>query len=131
MRIMELENILESTLSKYIDSVTKTGTLSPDDVKVLKDTFKLKKLMRECEEMDGEDGYSTRRGRSRTTGRYVSRGRSYESPSYGSNDMASRGSYRGYSGHGIMEHLEMMYDEAGDEQERRMIEEWMRKAEQK
>lgn len=127
MRIMELESLLESTLEEDIEAVLRTGTLSPDDVKILKDTFKLKKLMRECDDMEG---YSTRRGRSRTTGRYMSRGRSYDggASGYGSRDM-SRG--RGYSGHGIMEHLEMMYDEAGDEQERHMIEEWMRRAEQK
>lgn len=124
---MELENLIETKLKRDIDTVSKTGTLSPDDVKVLKDTFKLKKLMKECE---SEGEYSTRRGRSMTTGRYVSRGRSYDDGmSRGYNSYES--SDRGYSGHGMMEHLEAMYDEAKTEQERRMIEDWMRSAEGK
>jgi hypothetical protein len=45
--------------------------------------------------------------------------------------MPNRGSYSGYSGHDKMiQHLERMYDEAEDEQERQMIDQWIRKAEQ-
>ena len=134
--IMEFEELLEKELDKELEKIINTGTISPDNIKTVKDAFKLKKLMKECEEMEG---YSSRRGRSKTTGRYMSRnsGRGYYEGS--SEDGMSRGnsfgsydgaSYRdGYSGHGMMNHLEMMLDEAKNEKERRMIEEWMAKAE--
>ena len=135
-KTMKFERLLNEELEKELDKINNTGTISPDNIKTLKDAYKLKKLMRECEEMEDE-GYSNRRGRSPVTGRYVSRGRSYEDGmsrrgSFGSYEGASnRGSYRGgYSGHGMMEHLETMLNEAQTEQERQMIEEWMRRAEQ-
>lgn len=128
-KTMEFEKLLEKELDNELEKIINTGTISPDNIKTLKDAYKLKKLMKECE----EDGYSGRRGRSRVTGRYMNMGRSYEDGmsrrnSFGSYDEGP--SYRGYSGHNIMEHLEEMMGEAKNEQERRMIEEWMRKAEQ-
>ena len=118
-KLMQFEQMLERELESEMGNITQTGTISPEKIKTLKDAFKLKKLVKECCE---DDGYSSRRGRSRTTGRYVSRD-SYDG-------MSNRGSY-GYSGHEKMiNHLERMYDEADDEKERQMIEEWIRKAEQ-
>lgn len=133
---MTTEHIKTRRKLKAISDVnTFTGTISPDNIRTLKDAYKLKKLMKECEEMS-DGGYSSRMGRSRTTGRYMSRGRSYEDGmsrrnSFGSYDTSNASSYKGgYSGHGMMEHLEMMLEEAKDEKERRTIEEWMQKAEQ-
>lgn len=137
-KLMQFEKMLERELETELGKVEQTG-LTPDKIKTLKDAFKLKKLVKECCE-ESEEGYSSRRGRSRRTGRYMSRG-SYEgaSNSFGSYDgsyeydgASNRGSNRAnYSGHGKMiQHLERMYDEAEDEKERRMIEEWIRKAEQ-
>ena len=60
-------------------------------------------------------------------GSYENSGRSYGSfGSYEGN--SNRGSYR-YSGHSMVEQLERMYDEAHNDKERKMIEEWIRKAE--
>lgn len=136
-KLMQFEKMLERELETELGNVEQTG-LTPDKIKTLKDAFKLKKLVKEC--CEEEEGYSSRRGRSRRTGRYMSRG-SYEgaSNSFGSYDGSyeydggsNRGSSRGnYSGHGKMiQHLERMYDEAEDEKELQMIEEWIRKAEQ-
>ena len=105
-RLMRFEKKLGRELETELDKIDKSGTLSPDNIKLLKDAFKLKKLVKECCE---DEGYSTRRGRDAMTGRYVSRDN--------------------YSGHQKMiQHLERMYDEAEDEKERQMISEWMRKA---
>lgn len=131
-KAMEFCELLDKELDKELEKIVNTGTVSPDNIITLKNAYKLKKLMKECDEMEG-GGYSSRRGRNQMTGRYMSR--SYEDGqsrrnSFGSYDegTSNRGSY-GYSGHGMMEHLEQMYGEAKDERERRMIEEWMRKAE--
>ena len=138
-RLMRFEKMLVRDLETEIDKIEKSGTLSPDNIKLLKDAFKLKKLVKECTE---EEGYSSRRGRDPMTGRYVSRDYMSRDGSYddmsrgsfgsynGSYDGSYRGSYAdGYSGHQKMiQHLERMYDEAEDEKERQMISEWMRKA---
>ena len=132
-RLMRFDKMLARELETELDKIDKTGTLSPDNIKLLKDAFKLKKLVKECCE---DEGYSTRRGRDAMTGRYVSRdsmGSYDDRGSFGSyNGSYDRGSYAdGYSGHQKMiQHLERMYDEAEDEKERQMISEWMRKARQ-
>lgn len=134
-KLMQFEKMLGRELETELEKIDKSGTISPDNIKLLKDAFKLKKLVKECCE---EEGYSTRRGRDAMTGRYVSRDYmsrdgSYDNMSrgsFGSYDGSYRGSYAdGYSGHQKMiQHLEKMYDEAEDEKERQMISEWMRKA---
>lgn len=134
-KLMQFEKMLGRELETELEKIDKSGTISPDNIKLLKDAFKLKKLVKECCE---EEGYSTRRGRDAMTGRYVSRDYmsrdgSYDNMSrgsFGSYDGSYRGSYAdGYSGHQKMiQHLERMYDEAEDEKERQMISEWMRKA---
>lgn len=70
---------------------------------------------------NGWGGYSSRRGRSRVTGRYVSR----DDGSFGSYE----GSNRSYHGSPMVEKLERMMEDARSEKERRMIEEWIDKAE--
>ena len=64
------------------------------------------------------DGMSNARGRSRTTGRYVSRDSAYD---------------MGRSNHSIkdrmVDSLERMYDEAATEHERNVVDEWIRKIE--
>lgn len=142
-RLMRFEKMLGRELETELDKIDKSGTLSPDNIKLLKDAFKLKKLVKECCE---DEGYSTRRGRDAMTGRYVSRdymsrdnmsrGSYDDIGSFGSYDGSYEGTYRGsyadgYSGHQKMiQHLEKMYDEAEDEKERQMISEWIRKAKQ-
>ena len=140
-KLMQFEKMLWRELETEFEKIIKSGTISPDNIKLLKDALKLKKLVKECCE---EEGYSTRRGRDAMTGRYVSRDYmsrdgSYDDMgrgSFGSYDGSYEGTYRGsyadgYSGHQKMiQHLERMYDEAEDEKERQMISEWMRKARQ-
>lgn len=64
------------------------------------------------------DGMSRARGRSRTTGRYMSRDSAYD---------------MGRSNHSIkdrmVDSLERMYDEAATEHERNVVDEWIRKIE--
>lgn len=130
-KLMEFGEMLDMELGKEMDKIISEGTISPDNIKVLKDAMKLKKLIKECE----DEGYSSRRGRSRRTGRYMSRdggnssfgsydsyGDSYDNSSY-------RGSYR-QSGHTqIVSELERLYEKAQSEKERRMIDEWIQRAE--
>lgn len=132
-KVMEFQKFLERELGTELDKIIGKGSISPSDICTMKDAFKLMKLIGEYDDM----GYSTRRGRSRTTGRYVSRDSygSYDG-SFGSYDGMSRRSYesRGSyerSGHTqLVSELERMYEQAHDEKERRMIEEWIRRAEQ-
>lgn len=135
-KVMEFQKFLERELGTELDKITDKGSISPSDICTMKDAFKLMKLIGEYDEMEG---YSTRRGRSRTTGRYVSRdngsyGGSYDG-SFGSYDNMSRRSYesRGSyerSGHTqIISELEKLYGKAQDEKERMMIEEWIQRAE--
>lgn len=136
-KVMEFQKFLERELGTELDKIIGKGSISPSDICTMKDAFKLMKLIGEYDDM----GYSTRRGRSRTTGRYVSRDSygshdgSYDG-SFGSYDGMSRRSYesRGSyerSGHTqLVSELERMYEQAQDEKERRMIEEWIRRAEQ-
>ena len=132
-KVMEFQKFLESELGAELDKLMGSGSISPSDICTMKDAFKLMKLIGEYEEMDG---YSSRRGRSRTTGRYMSRD-SYDSFGSGesrrSYDSSYRGSYGSYerSGHTqIVSELERMYENAHDEKERKMIDEWIRRAEQ-
>lgn len=134
-KVMEFQKFLESELGAELDKLMGSGSISPSDICTMKDAFKLMKLIGEYEEMDG---YSSRRGRSRTTGRYMSRD-SYDSFGSGegmsrrSYDNSYRGSYGSYerSGHTqIVSELERMYENAHDEKERKMIDEWIRRAEQ-
>jgi len=132
-KVMEFQKFLERELGTELDKIIDKGSISPSDICTMKDAFKLMKLIGEYDEMEG---YSTRRGRSRTTGRYVSRDSygSYDG-SFGSDGM-SRRSYEGRgsyerSGHTqLVSELERMYEQAHDDKERNMIDEWIRRAEQ-
>ena len=128
---------MKKELKEELDRINNAGTITPENIHTVKDAVKLMLKLKKYEEwmMDEgtnsyNDGYSNRRGRSATTGRYVSRD-SYPGQnsmrSYGMNhmdDYSGRRSY-GYSGHTMLENLEKMYNEAQTEQERRMIEGWM------
>lgn len=127
-KIMEFSKFLEKELGTEIDKIMDSGTMSPSNICTMKDAFKLMKLIGEYE----GGGYSSRRGRSRRTGRYMSR------DSFGSYDGRSNESSRAYdsydsyerSGHGqIISELERLYDKAQDEKERKMIESWIQRAE--
>ena len=132
--------MLEHEIGAELDKNLTSGNFSPDSIYALTKAFKLKNYM-EDELEGGQGGYSGRRGRSRTTGRFMSRDNgsydngSYESGrSFGSYDSGSsyRNSYRGgYSGHNpqMMEQLEALMQSAKTDRERQMVEEWMRHAE--
>lgn len=133
-KIKKVEQILERELEKEMDRIITSGKFEPNDVKTLTDAVKLMLKTKEyeewcCDENNSYDnGYSSRRGRSMTTGRYVSR----DMPMPGNYSMrrSHRGSYdQGYSGHSISDRmvsrLEEMYDEAQTEHERQLIDEWI------
>lgn len=142
-RITKFEELLEKELKKELDRINNAGQLAPTDVKTITDAICLMLKVKEYEEWEEggnsyeQGGYSNRRGRSMTTGRYVSRDvdpmRSYGEDIY-SGRRSYRGSYdRGYSGHSIKDRmisrLEGMYDEAQTEHERQMVDEWINKLE--
>lgn len=135
--IEKFQEILEKDLKEKLEKVNSAGTVTPDDLMVIdKATDVMLDLLKYEEWTMGEGensygGYSTRRGRSATTGRYVSRD-SYPHNMRSYNDGYSmRRSYdNGYSGHNRMiDELERMYDEAQNEHERHMIEKWIESAE--
>lgn len=104
---------------------------SPEDltiidkaVDVMLDFINYEKCMME-EDGNSYDEYSTRRGRSMTTGRYMSRDTMPMSMGRSMEQYSGRRSYNGgYSGH-FRDKLEMLYNEAQNEDERRMVEEMM------
>lgn len=132
--IEKFQEILEKDLKEKLNRVNNAGTVTPDDLMVIdKATDVMLDLIKYDEWKIGEGensygGYSTRRGRSMTTGRYVSRDPYPQNMSY-------RRSYgdpymTGYSGHNRMiDELERMRDEAQTERERMMINEWISNAE--
>lgn len=135
--IEKFQEILEKDLKEKLEKVNSAGTVTPDDLMVIdKATDVMLDLIKYEEWTMGEGensygGYSTRRGRSATTGRYVSRD-SYPHNMRSYNDGYSmRRSYdNGYSGHNRMiDELERMYDEAQNEHDRHMIEKWIESAE--
>lgn len=136
-KIQKFEDILESELEKEMDRIITAKTLNPQDVKTVMDAVCLMLKVKEYEEWEiGEnsynsyDGYSMRRGRSQTTGRYVSRDRDpYERGGY-----STRRSYNGsfdneYSGHDMksrmLDKLEELYHEAHDPKDQEMLSDWI------
>lgn len=147
-RIQKFEEILEKELKKELDRINNAGALAPNDVKTISDAICLMLKTKEYEEWENggknsygsyaPEGYSTRRGRSATTGRYVSRDMDPMMRSYGEEMYPERRSYRGfydqgYSGHSIKDRmiaqLEGMYDEAKSEHERQLVDEWINRLE--
>lgn len=130
-------------LEEQIKTVLKKGDISPQELSALKEAWELRAMIKCSEEMGDEssydmmprsymmdpkymdprqvsyDGGSYRRGRSMTTGRYMSREDGYSSG--------------GYSGHSIKDRmiarLESMYDEAKSEHEREEIQKEIRRIE--
>lgn len=135
-RIEKFEELLEKELKEELDKINDAGTITPDNLHTVKDAVKLMlKLKKYKEWLDGEgkysNGYSNRRGRSATTGRYVSMDygpmRSYD---IHHSDEHYRRPYDGYSGRGsMMDQLERAYDNAQTEHERYTIKELMQHAE--
>ena len=79
----------------------------------------------------GDDGNSYRRGRSATTGRYVSRDAMPHYEGGTSRRFYDGDSRGGYSGHSIKDRmvaqLEAMYDEAQTDHERQIVNDWIRR----
>lgn len=128
-KMEKVNGILEKDLEKKLDQVIAAGTINPEDVKVMKDAVKLMLKFKEYEEWEMNAGgmshgysygYSTRRGRNQTTGRYMS----YDNDPYMNNQSYGAMPYmNGYSGHGLIEKIEELYPMATTEQERRTIRE--------
>lgn len=130
--------------------VYKEGTLSPSELENLKNCLAVVKYaacaqkdITEFEDMNSgmEGEYSGRRGRSMTTGRYVSRGMSYDDNSYGDEIMRGDHSNRryygndgNYSGHSVHDRmiadLEREMDHASSEYDRKVIMEQINKIRQ-
>lgn len=134
--VEKFQKILEKDLTDKLDKVNAAGTVTPDDLMVIdKATDVMLDLIKYEEWRIGEgensyDGYSNRRGRSATTGRYVSRDSYPHNMRSFDDGYSGRRSYNGYSGHNRMiDELERMYDGAQNEHERHMIEEWIKNAE--
>lgn len=133
--VEKLDKMVEKELAKMVE---KNDLTSNDVENVTKAVCLLHKLRHETEDemmMDNEEGMysqmryypmsfnfsrngnSYERGRSSTTGRYMSRNNGYSS--------------NGYSQSGndeLISQLEMMRNRAGNEQERRMIDQWINSA---
>lgn len=131
-----LNEAQERAKKEAMPLIYKEGTLSPTELENLKNCLAVVKYaacaqkdIAEFESMGSGMGgeYSGRRGRSMTTGRYVSRGmdgmmNSYDS--YGSNSYESMrgGNYSGHSVHDRMiADLEREMDQANSEYERKVI----------
>lgn len=132
------EKILEKDLKTELERIINAGTISPTEVKTVTDAVCLMLKLKEYEEWDEREddrGYSTGRGRSATTGRYMSRDMEPRRRTEGNSRRYYDGSYRGdgYSGHSIkdrmVDHLERMYDEAQTDHERATLDEWINRIE--
>ena len=141
-KINKFNEILKKDIEEELDKVIAAGTVTPDNLcNIDKATDVMLDLIayEKWEMGEGEDpyemGYSNRRGRSMTTGRYVSRDsapmRSYDMPMDGySNRRYYDDPYmRGYSGHSNLEdELSKLYMNSTDEHERNMIKGFMNTA---
>ena len=140
--IEQYNDILIKDLNEELKKNVEAGTTTPESIcNMDKATDLMLDLLEIDRRMNGEGedpyemGYSNRRGRSMTTGRYVSRDpyptRSYDMPM----DGYSMGRYyddpymRGYSGHGGLEgELSRMYMNPANERERSMAKGFMNTA---
>ena len=142
-----LEKIGESVSEAIRPNAMKGAAIKPEDLEILNKGIcilekikKIESLDKQIEYMDSygndrynsynsyDDGNSYRRGRSATTGRYVSRDSAPYVDGY-----SSRRFYdgNGYSGHSIKDRmiaqLEKMYDEAQTEHEKQIINDEIRR----
>lgn len=141
-KINKFNEILKKDIEEELDKVIAAGTVTPDNLcNIDKATDVMLDLIayEKWEMGEGEDpyemGYSNRRGRSMTTGRYVSRDsapmRSYDMPMDGySNRRYYDDPYmRGYSERSNLEdELSKLYMNSTNEHERNMIKGFMNTA---
>ena len=143
------DKILEKTreaIEEHLQMIIrKNSNMTPMDIEIItKDICALEALKRienvasegYSEESSGNSGNSYRRGRSRSTGRYMSRD-NYPDEYHDSGGSNSSRSYdggsgnSGYSGHSIQDRmvdkLERMIDEAQTENERKTVREWIQR----
>lgn len=134
-----LDNAVDS-LEDIIKGITRKENMSPAELEHLSKSIciieRIKNIQREIDGGEYSEN-SYRRGRSRTTGRYVSRDSS--SRGYYDEGNSNRGYHdgnssryydsSGYSGHSIKDRmiarLEEMFDEAQSEHERQVVQEWI------
>ena len=124
--MLEIFGKIEEKAMKDLKVISEKPELSPAEWERIKNVMCMLKDMKKCESMTGDiggyseryepDGYSQRRGRSMSTGRYISR--DYRS---------------GYRQHSIkdrmIDNLERMMDEASSDYERETIKAEIRKLE--
>lgn len=123
--LMDLQDLLKEELKKIVDK----GDLNATELDNVKDALCAMKESFELEDMMG-GGYSNRAPRTYNIRGSYRRGRDAATGRY----MSMRGSGEdGYSGHSIKDRmiarLEGMYDEAGSEHEREMINNWISRLE--
>lgn len=139
-RICKVDEIIAKDFKELADKIIQSGTITPEQLDVVYKTVKL--MLKDSEfkrELQGgfETENSYRRGRNMNNGQYMSRdmGRSMTRMpsvrmSYGYDPHAYD---MGYSGHSIKDRmiasLESMYDTAGNEHERQMIDSWISRIE--
>ena len=125
------------TIEGVIQGITQKENISPAELEYMTKAICAAKELKAIEmtensnfgEFANMDSNSYRRGRSRTTGRYMSRdGNSNHSRNY--YDGSSRSYHgEGNSGHSIRDRmisrLEEMFDEAQTEHERQTVQEWI------
>ena len=139
-----LEKIGESVSEAIRPNAMKGAAIKPEDLEILNKGIcilekikKIESLDKQIEYMDSygndsynsynsyDDGNSYRRGRSATTGRYVSRDSAPYAEGYSSRRFYDGEHHNGYSGHSIKDRmvaqLEKMYDEAQTEHERQTV----------
>ena len=124
--------------------IRKNSNMTPMDIDIItKDICALEALKRienvgaegYSEESSSNSGNSYARGRSRTTGRFVSRDAYHDGSYYGESNSSRTydggSGNSGYSGHSIqdrmIDRLERMADEAQTDNERKTVHEWIQR----
>ena len=131
-----LNRILEKAVEALEDNVrqiTRKESMTPADLEHLSKSIctieRIKNIQREEQGEYSENSY--RRGRSRTTGRYMSRedSRNYYDDGGSGNSTRRYFDSSGYSGHSIKDRmvskLEELFDEAQTEHERQVVQDWI------
>ena len=125
------------TIEDVIKGITSKNDISPAQLEHLSKAICIIEKLKSLEQQETEySENSYRRGRSRTTGRYMSReggnSQNYYDNTYNGGSGNSTRRYfdsEGYSGHSIKDRmisrLEEMFDEAHNEHERQVVQEWI------
>jgi len=107
---------IKEMLEEELKSLRKKPSITPEDVKIIREAVC---AIKDINELIGMGGYSEGINRSPVTGRYISNG------TYGMNG------WQHYSGHSIndrmVDALERMYDTASSEHEKQVVSNWIKR----